>query len=98
MPTRMSLTAVGAASQILASATSLLDSIREQAKSSKDMTLKENIGKLYDMLNDLKEAVNRVTDENAELQRKFAGQAPNCRPTARTGNQAGGSSQLLLCR
>jgi hypothetical protein len=49
-----------------------LDSLREQAKGSKDNALKENISKLYDSLLDLKAAVIRVEEENGELRRKIA--------------------------
>jgi hypothetical protein len=64
------LTNVAAATQILANALKALDSLREQAKGSKDATLKENISGLYDSLLDLKAAVMRVADENAELRGK----------------------------
>lgn len=53
--------------QILANALKALDSLREQAKGSKDATLKENISKLYDNVLDLKAAVLRVEQENNEL-------------------------------
>ena len=56
----MPLTNVAAATQILANAMKALDSLREQSKGSKDISLKENISKLYDSLLDLKAAVLRV--------------------------------------
>src|ERR1700756_4612141 len=65
------LTNVAAATQILATALKALDSLREQAKGSKDAALKENISKIYDSLLDLKAAVLRVQDENAALQHKI---------------------------
>jgi hypothetical protein len=68
----MALTEANAATQILAKAFGGLGSLREQAKSSKDANLKENISKLYDDLLALKEVVIRVTDENAELKRAIA--------------------------
>ena len=66
----MPLTSVAAATQILANAFKGIDSLREQSKSSKDATLKENISKLYDNLLDLKAAVLRVEEENQELRAK----------------------------
>ena len=44
-----------------------LDSVREQAKGSKDAALKENINQLWDLSLDLRAAVLRVGEENAEL-------------------------------
>src|SRR5438552_2422492 len=68
----MSLTAAAAATTILANAMKALDSLREQAKGSKDAALKENISKLYDNLLDLKDVVIRVEEEDSELRRKIA--------------------------
>jgi hypothetical protein len=65
----MSLTSVAAATQILANAMKALDSLREQAKGSTDVALKEKISGLYDTLLDLKAAVLRAAEENAELKR-----------------------------
>ena len=63
-----------------------LDSLREQAKGSKDAALKENISKLYDSLLDLKAIVIRVDEENADLRRRLAAQtqAPEARPVGAT--------------
>ena len=66
-PVEMALTSIAAATTILANATKLLDSLREQSKSTKDVVLKENISKLYDHFLDLKAALLRVAEENAEL-------------------------------
>lgn len=66
------LTTVTAALEILSKASKALDSIREQSKSSKDATLKENISKLYDEFLDLKASVLRLTEDNAELRAKLA--------------------------
>lgn len=63
----MSLTAISAATQILANASKTLDSVREQAKGSKDAALKESINNLWDLFLDLRAAVLRVGEENAEL-------------------------------
>jgi hypothetical protein len=68
----MSFTAVAAATTILANAMKALDSLREQAKGSKDTSLKENISKLFDSMLDLKAAVMRVEEENSELRQKIA--------------------------
>ena len=77
----MALTSIAAATTILTNATKLLDSLREQAKSSKDTTLKEGISKLYDYLLDLKAAHIRVEEENAELRRQLSQPSPS--PTIR---------------
>ncbi|MGA8272191.1 MAG: hypothetical protein WB919_11585 [Candidatus Sulfotelmatobacter sp.] len=68
----MTLTSVSAATTILANAMKLLDSVREQAKGSKDLALKENISNLYNDLLDLKAAHIRIEEENAELRRTIA--------------------------
>ena len=73
----MSFTAVSAATTILSNAMKAIDSLREQAKSSKDASLKDNISKLFDSLLDLKAAVLRVEEENAELKAKV--RKRNCR-------------------
>jgi len=57
--------------QLLSSALKAMDSLREQAKGSKDYTLKENISNLYDTLLDMKAAVLRVEEENAELRARI---------------------------
>lgn len=69
-PVDMPLTNIAAATTILANATKLLDSLREQTKTSKDVGLKETINKLYDEFIDLKAAHIRVEDENAQLKRQ----------------------------
>jgi hypothetical protein len=71
----MPLTAVAAATTLLANAMKALDSLREQAKGSKDVALKQNISNLYDNLLDVKAAVIRVEEENSELRRTIAEQA-----------------------
>ncbi len=68
----MTLTSANAAIQILASAMKALNAAREHSKASKDTDLKADINTLYDELLALKEAVIRVTDENAELRRTLA--------------------------
>jgi hypothetical protein len=83
--TSMSLTAVVAATGILTNAMKALDSLREQAKGSKDIGLKENISKLYSELLDLKAAHMRIEEENSELRRAVAQNAqkqtaPELRP------------------
>lgn len=50
----------------------LLDSVREQAKGSKDLALKESISNLYNDLLDLKAAHIRIEEENSELRRQIA--------------------------
>jgi hypothetical protein len=83
------LTKVAAATQILANSMKALDSLREQAKGSSDLTLKANISTLYDSLLDLKAAVLRVEDENAELRQAIRQQTdsspkPKIRQVGRT--------------
>jgi hypothetical protein len=68
----MTLTSINAATGILSNAMKLLDSVREQAKGSKDLALKESISKLYNDLLDLKAAHIRIEEENAELRRQIA--------------------------
>ena len=58
--------------QILSNTLGVLKTVREQAKESKDSTLKSHISDLYDGVLSLKEAVMLVTDENAELRRRIA--------------------------
>ncbi len=71
----MSLTAAAAATQILANAMKALNAARERAQASKDTDLKAIINTLYDEMAGLKEALQRVTDENSELHRRIAQQA-----------------------
>jgi hypothetical protein len=71
----MTLTAVSAATTILANAMKAFDSLREQVKGSRDTTLKDNVSKLYDSLLDLRAAVMRVEEENSELRRAIAEQS-----------------------
>ena len=68
----MDITTVGAALEILSKASKALDSLREQAKRSKDADLKENISKLYDDFLDMKAAVLRLTEENGALRLQIA--------------------------
>jgi hypothetical protein len=68
----MTLTSVAAATGILSNAMKLLDSVREQAKGSKDLALKESISNLYNDLLDLKAAHIRIEEENSELRRQIA--------------------------
>src|ERR1700674_5693490 len=75
MSVAMVLTSIVAEPHLLADALKALDSLREQAKGSKDAALKENISRLYDNLLDLKAAVIRVEEENSDLRRTIAQQA-----------------------
>jgi hypothetical protein len=68
----MTLTSISAATTILGNAMKLLDSVREQAKGSKDLALKETISNLYNDLLDLKAAHLRIEEENVELRRQIA--------------------------
>lgn len=79
-PVDMPLTTIAAATTILANATKLLDSLREQTKTSKDVGLKETISKLYDEFIDLKAAHIRVGEENALLRQQ------SIQPTERPKN------------
>jgi hypothetical protein len=66
------MSTVAAAAQIISTALSVLNTVRERAKTSKDTALKNHISELYDNLLALKEAVMRITDENNELRNKIA--------------------------
>lgn len=64
------LTIAAAAMQILNNALGAMKATKERAKGSKDTELKEEISTLYDALLDLKEALMRLSDENAQLRHK----------------------------
>ena len=66
------LTSANAALQILTTLGKTLNAARERAKASKDTELKALINTLYDDFGALKEAVQRVTDENADVRGKSA--------------------------
>ncbi len=68
----MELTSVVAALEILSKASKALDSLREQSKTSKDVSLKENISKLYDDFLDLKAAILRLTKKRSMMQGSLA--------------------------
>lgn len=61
-----------AVSQILTNTLSVLNAVRERARNSKDIDLKERISTLYDSVLSLKEAVNRLVDENGDLRSRIA--------------------------
>jgi hypothetical protein len=63
----MTLTAAAAATSLLNNALGLLKSAREQAKGSKDTSLKDTVNSLFDAILDLKEAVLFVSEENSLL-------------------------------
>ncbi len=67
-----SVTVASAVSQILANTLSVLNTVRERARASKDLDLKEHISAVYDGLLSLKEAVSRLLDENAALRIRVA--------------------------
>jgi hypothetical protein len=71
----MALTTITAALDLISKSSKALDSVREQAKSSHDAVLKENILGLYDHFLDLKAIVLRLTEENAALRQSMAAQA-----------------------
>jgi hypothetical protein len=80
----MSLTAVAAASKILADTLSISKTVREQAKGSKDTDLKAHISDLYDSVLSLKEAVMLVADENNALRQRITElEHPPQKPTIR---------------
>ena len=59
----MLLRSLNAALDLISKSSKLLDSVREQAKTSRDAALKENISKLYDDFLDLKAVILRLTEE-----------------------------------
>jgi len=70
----MAISSVGTALDLISKTSKALDSVREQAKTSKDATLKANISKLYDDFLDLKAVILRLTEEVNEM--KAAQQKP----------------------
>jgi len=80
--------------EVLTKASEALDSLREQAKGSKDAMLKENISRLYDDFLDLKAAVIRVTEENGELKRRLI--QPSETPTKPEIRTAGTTNYYFL--
>jgi len=79
----MGLTTVGAALDLLSKASKALESVREQAKTSKETTLRESISYLYDDFLDLKAIILRLSEENAELRRAIAAQTQGPTPEIR---------------
>ena len=69
---RMDISSVNAALEIISKVSKGLNSVRERAKTSKDSDLKESISNLYDDFIDLKAVIVNLTDENAELRQKIA--------------------------
>jgi hypothetical protein len=85
----MTLTSISVATGILTNVLKLLDSVREQAKGSKDLALKESISKLYNEVLDLKAAHVRVEEENADLRRQIAQATAADKPPAPKIRQVG---------
>jgi hypothetical protein len=80
----MALETIGTAFELLAKASRALDAVRERAQTSTDLSLKENISRLYDDFLALKSIIVRITDENAGLERKLAdADKPLARPELR---------------
>jgi hypothetical protein len=63
----MPISSVSTALDLINKTSKALSSVREQAKTSKDATLKENISKLYDDFLDLKAVILRLTEEVTAL-------------------------------
>jgi regulator of replication initiation timing len=63
---------IGTALDLIEKASKALNSLREQAKTSRDAPLKENISNLYDHVLDLKEIVLRIKRENDDLRQENA--------------------------
>jgi len=78
---QISLTSANAALQIVTSLGKTLNAARERAQASKDTELKALVNTLYDDFASLKEVVQRLTDENAELRSKNRESTP--KPEAR---------------
>ncbi len=64
--------AAAAVTQVVSNVSKALNSLRETAKASKDVDLKEDIGNLYDEFIELKELILRLRDEIEELKAKEA--------------------------
>jgi hypothetical protein len=105
------LTNASAAMSMLANSQKMLESLREQAKTSKDTNLKETISSFYDSFLDLKAMLLRLVDENATLTAKLRdeGQADPCPKCRKRGwhleksspdtlfGQLGGIRRLYKC-
>jgi hypothetical protein len=70
------LTTANAALQIVSTIGKTLNAARERAQASKDTELKALVNALYDDFATLKEAVQRVTDENAALRQPAVPSSP----------------------
>lgn len=66
----MELSTVGTAMEIVSNAWKALEAVRERAQVSKDVALKDNVGKLYDDFNSLRSVIARLTDEIANLKQQ----------------------------
>jgi hypothetical protein len=67
----MDLSTVGTAMEIVSKAWKALEAVRERAQASKDVTLKSNVGELYDDFNSMRSVIVRLTDEIADLNRQI---------------------------
>jgi hypothetical protein len=70
------LTTANAALQIVATLSKTLNQVRERIKASQDTELKVLLNALYDDFATLREAVQRVTDENAVLRQQAVPSSP----------------------
>lgn len=68
----MEISAVTAGIQIAEKAWKALETVRERAKTSKDIVLKNDVNELFDQFLDLKSAIVRLTEENSELRRTLS--------------------------
>jgi hypothetical protein len=84
----ISLTSANAALQIVSTLGKTLNAARERAQASKDTELKALVNTLYDDFAALKEAVQQVTDENAELRSKNKNTESAPKAEARTVGEA----------
>jgi hypothetical protein len=55
-------------------ATEALNALRERAKTTKDLDIKDQISTLYDNVLELKEVISRLLDENKDLKRQIEAQ------------------------
>lgn len=69
MLSRMELSTVGTALEIVNKAWKALEAVRERVQTSKDTALKSDVSKLYDEFLSLKSIIVRLGDENAALRR-----------------------------
>lgn len=83
---------------LLSKTSEALNALRERSKTSKDTDLKAQISAMYDHVNDLKEAVSRLTEENRELKNEngVLKKQLNEKPLKPTVRQVGDTNYVVV--